>query len=245
MIVNSCLDVADLEDATARRDDADAEQVRRAPARARGRRARPRRRGCRRSARAPPRATTARPRATAAARSRREPSSHLPNRVIARSCRGTRLGRASPAAGRRASLPPRARRARFPGWRRSRRSSGCRGMTARPARRPRGRDRGHGADRAEEPRLRGDRRRARCRTGSTRRRPGAIIYALFCTSRQISTGPSSSLAAVAGGAVLGDRARRRRRPRSSSRRSRSRPGCCSCCWRSSGWAGSPSSSPRR
>jgi high affinity sulfate transporter 1 len=40
---------------------------------------------------------------------------------------------------------------------------------------------------------------------------GAILYALFCTSRQISTGPSSSLAAVAGGAVLaadlaGDRA---------------------------------------
>src|SRR4051812_4580816 len=31
---------------------------------------------------------------------------------------------------------------------------------------------------------------------------GAIIYALFCTSRQISTGPSSSLAAVAGGAGL-------------------------------------------
>ena len=31
---------------------------------------------------------------------------------------------------------------------------------------------------------------------------GAIIYALFCTSRQISTGPSSSLAAVAGGAVI-------------------------------------------
>jgi sulfate permease, SulP family len=31
---------------------------------------------------------------------------------------------------------------------------------------------------------------------------GSIIYALFCTSRQISTGPSSSLAAVAGGAVL-------------------------------------------
>ncbi len=31
---------------------------------------------------------------------------------------------------------------------------------------------------------------------------GAIIYALFCTSRQISTGPSSSLAAVAGSAVL-------------------------------------------
>ncbi|HEY1370562.1 MAG TPA: sulfate permease [Gaiellaceae bacterium] len=31
---------------------------------------------------------------------------------------------------------------------------------------------------------------------------GALIYALFCTSRQISTGPSSSLAAVAGGAVI-------------------------------------------
>jgi SulP family sulfate permease len=31
---------------------------------------------------------------------------------------------------------------------------------------------------------------------------GAILYALFCTSRHISTGPSSSLAAVAGGAVL-------------------------------------------
>ena len=42
----------------------------------------------------------------------------------------------------------------------------------------------------------------RCRTASTPRRPGAILYALFCTSRQISTGPSSSLAAVAGGAVL-------------------------------------------
>ena len=31
---------------------------------------------------------------------------------------------------------------------------------------------------------------------------GGIIYALFCTSRHISTGPSSSLAAVAGAAVL-------------------------------------------
>jgi SulP family sulfate permease len=30
----------------------------------------------------------------------------------------------------------------------------------------------------------------------------AIIYGLFCTSRHISTGPSSSLAAVAGGAVI-------------------------------------------
>ena len=31
---------------------------------------------------------------------------------------------------------------------------------------------------------------------------GGIVYALFCTSRHISTGPSSSLAAVAGGAVI-------------------------------------------
>jgi high affinity sulfate transporter 1 len=31
---------------------------------------------------------------------------------------------------------------------------------------------------------------------------GALLYALFCTSRHISTGPSSSLAAVAGGAVV-------------------------------------------
>ncbi|GAA4345096.1 SulP family inorganic anion transporter [Microbacterium rhizosphaerae] len=31
---------------------------------------------------------------------------------------------------------------------------------------------------------------------------GAIVYALFCTSRQISTGPSSALATVAGGAVI-------------------------------------------
>src|SRR3954454_11759225 len=31
---------------------------------------------------------------------------------------------------------------------------------------------------------------------------GALIYPLFCTSRQVSTGPSSSLAAGAGGAVL-------------------------------------------
>jgi SulP family sulfate permease len=31
---------------------------------------------------------------------------------------------------------------------------------------------------------------------------GGIVYALFCTSRHISTGPSSSLATVAGGAVV-------------------------------------------
>src|SRR3954451_23216255 len=31
---------------------------------------------------------------------------------------------------------------------------------------------------------------------------GAILYALFCTSRHISTGPSSALAAVAGSAVV-------------------------------------------
>ena len=32
---------------------------------------------------------------------------------------------------------------------------------------------------------------------------GAILYALFCTSRQIATGPSAALSAVAAGAVLG------------------------------------------
>ena len=36
---------------------------------------------------------------------------------------------------------------------------------------------------------------------------GGIVYALFCTSRHISTGPSSSLAAVAGGRGGGDRPR--------------------------------------
>src|SRR4051794_24779186 len=34
---------------------------------------------------------------------------------------------------------------------------------------------------------------------------GAVVYALFGTSRQISTGPSSGLAAIAGGAVLATR----------------------------------------
>ena len=72
---------------------------------------------------------------------------------------------------------------------------------------------------------------------------GAIVYALFCTSRHISTGPSSSLAAVAGGAVLvagvegpadgrargGDHARDGRR--------------CSSCWRCCASAGSRGSSP--
>ena len=58
---------------------------------------------------------------------------------------------------------------------------------------------------------------------------GAIIYALFCTSRHISTGPSSSLAAVAGGAVVVTGVAGRRGGASSSPRSRSRPGCCSCC----------------
>ena len=71
-----------------------------------------------------------------------------------------------------------------------------------------GRHRGHRADRAEEPRLRGDRRAYRCENGLYAAAAGAIIYALFCTSRQISTGPSSSLAAVAGGAVLATGSRR-------------------------------------
>ena len=74
---------------------------------------------------------------------------------------------------------------------------------------------------------------------------GALIYAVFCTSRQISTGPSSSLAAVAGGAVIVDRPRRATRRPSSSRRSRCSPGCCSWSSPCSAWAGSPSSSRRR
>ena len=57
---------------------------------------------------------------------------------------------------------------------------------------------------------------------------GAIVYALFCTSRQISTGPSSSLAAVAGGAVLAAGARGAAMPQSWSRRSHSSPACSSC-----------------
>ena len=49
---------------------------------------------------------------------------------------------------------------------------------------------------------------------------GAIIYALFCTSRQISTGPSSS------------------------RRSRWSRGCCTSRSRCCGWDGSRASSRR-
>src|SRR4051812_30669529 len=54
---------------------------------------------------------------------------------------------------------------------------------------------------------------------------GAIVYALFCTSRHISTGPSSSLAAVAGGVVLatnGAAARLAAWPSSTSARTASR-----------------------
>ena len=72
---------------------------------------------------------------------------------------------------------------------------------------------------------------------------GAIIYALFCTSRQISTGPSSSLAAVAGGAVV-VASLAETKPRSSSRRSRWSRGCCTSRSRCCGWAGSRGSSRR-
>ena len=63
----------------------------------------------------------------------------------------------------------------------------------------RGRHRARGP---EEPRVRRHRRDTPAERPVRRGQPGAIIYALFCTSRQISTGPSSALAAVAGGAVL-------------------------------------------
>ena len=74
---------------------------------------------------------------------------------------------------------------------------------------------------------------------------GAIIYALFCTSRQISTGPSSSLAAVAGGAVLltglgGEQAARAGGGDHAGHGRR-----CSCCWPCFGWAGSRASCPSR
>ena len=73
---------------------------------------------------------------------------------------------------------------------------------------------------------------------------GAIIYALFCTSRHISTGPSSSLAAVAGGAVLatgvgGDDAAQLVAAITIADRD-AVPAA-----RSSGWVGSPSSSRGR
>ena len=71
---------------------------------------------------------------------------------------------------------------------------------------------------------------------------GALIYALFCTSRQISTGPSSSLAAVAGGAVLstglgGDQAAELVGGDHAGHRA-AVPRCSRCF----GWAGSRSSS---
>ena len=66
---------------------------------------------------------------------------------------------------------------------------------------------------------------------------GALIYGVFGTSRQISTGPSSSLAAVAGGAVLLTGSGHRRGA-TWWRRSRSSPVPCSCWSRSSISAGS-------
>ncbi len=74
---------------------------------------------------------------------------------------------------------------------------------------------------------------------------GAIIYALFCTSRQISTGPSSSLAAVGGSAVLLTGLGGNSLRLSSLPRSRSRPGSCSFCSRCSAWGGSPGSCRKR
>ena len=66
---------------------------------------------------------------------------------------------------------------------------------------------------------------------------GAIVYALFCTSRHISTGPSSSLAAVAGGAVLftgvGGRAGRRARGGDHAGDRRRSSSCWPCF--ASGW----------
>ena len=73
---------------------------------------------------------------------------------------------------------------------------------------------------------------------------GAIIYALFCTSRQISTGPSSSLAAVAGGAVLVTRLGGEEAAQLVAAITLA-TGVCSSCWPLSGWGGSRSSCRRR
>ena len=73
---------------------------------------------------------------------------------------------------------------------------------------------------------------------------GALVYALFCTSRHISTGPSSSLAAVAGGAVLATGLGGKDAAQLVAAITLV-TGVSSCSSRSSGWAGSPSSCPRR
>ena len=73
---------------------------------------------------------------------------------------------------------------------------------------------------------------------------GAIIYALFCTSRQISTGPSSSLAAVAGGAVLANKLGGQDAAQLVAAITIA-PVSSSCSWRCSGWGGSRSSYRRR
>ena len=75
---------------------------------------------------------------------------------------------------------------------------------------------------------------------------GTILYALFGTSRQLSTGPSAALAAVAGqrrdpSGVAGDEAAT---ALVAAVALVGRPGSSSGC-RSSGWAGSPSSCRRR
>ena len=73
---------------------------------------------------------------------------------------------------------------------------------------------------------------------------GAILYAIFGTSRQISTGPSSALAAVAASAVVaaavtGDETVALVASITLV------TGFYLCCWPSSGWAGYRSFSPRR
>ena len=73
---------------------------------------------------------------------------------------------------------------------------------------------------------------------------GALIYALFCTSRQISTGPSSSLAAVAGGAVLVTNLDAEDAAELVAAITLL-TGVLFLSWRPSSWAGSRSSSPGR
>ena len=74
---------------------------------------------------------------------------------------------------------------------------------------------------------------------------GAILYAVFGTSRQISTGPSSGLAAVAASAVLAAKITGTENVASFVATITLASGLLFRSWPSSKWAGSPSSSPVR
>ena len=107
------------------------------------------------------------------------------------------------------------------------------------ARRRRGGDRGHGAGRAEEPRLRGHRRGAAAERPVRGGRRGDHLRALLHVPAHLD-GAELVAGGRRGRRGGRDRPRRTSRRRSWSRRSRWRPGCCSCCSRCCGWDGSRS-----